>query len=87
MQLVEADHLRRMAEGRAREAHQDKLDAEAAAAAAESKPTSLHVSPTRRAPSCAQRSSRSPKKTWNERPSERPPPRRTNADGAVARRA
>ncbi len=34
MQLVEADHLRRMAEGRAREAYQDKLDAEAAAAAA-----------------------------------------------------
>ncbi len=34
MQLVEADHLRRVAEGRAREAYQDKLDAEAAAAAA-----------------------------------------------------
>ena len=34
MQLVEADHRRRMAEGRAREAHQAKLDAEALAAAA-----------------------------------------------------
>ncbi len=34
MQLVEADHMRRMAEGRAHEAYQDKLDAEAAAAAA-----------------------------------------------------
>src|SRR5512147_3224377 len=34
MQLVEADHLRRTAESRAREAYQDKLDAEAAAAAA-----------------------------------------------------
>jgi hypothetical protein len=34
MQLVEADHLRRIAEGRARDAHQHKLDAEAAAAAA-----------------------------------------------------
>ena len=34
MQLVEADHMRRLAEGRAREAHQDKLDAEAAAGAA-----------------------------------------------------
>ncbi len=34
MQLVEADHMRRLAEGRARDAHQDKLDAEAAAAAA-----------------------------------------------------
>jgi hypothetical protein len=34
MQLVEADHLRRMAEGRAQSAHQDKLEAEAAAAAA-----------------------------------------------------
>jgi colicin import membrane protein len=31
IQLVEADHLRRAAEDRAREAHQDKLDAEAAA--------------------------------------------------------
>ena len=34
MQLVGADHRRRMAEGRAREAHQAKLDAEALAAAA-----------------------------------------------------
>ena len=34
MQLVEADHMRRVAEGRALEAHQDKLDAEAAAGAA-----------------------------------------------------
>jgi hypothetical protein len=34
MALVEADHLRRIAEGRAQSAHQDKLDAEAAAAAA-----------------------------------------------------
>jgi vacuolar-type H+-ATPase subunit I/STV1 len=34
MQLVEADHLRRVAEARAREAHQHKLDAEAAATAA-----------------------------------------------------
>ncbi len=34
MQLVEADHLRRVAESRARAAYQDKLDAEAAAAAA-----------------------------------------------------
>jgi colicin import membrane protein len=34
MQLVDADHMRRMAEARARDAHQDKLDAEAAAAAA-----------------------------------------------------
>ena len=34
MQLVEADHLRRIAEGRAQSAHEDKLDAEAAAAAA-----------------------------------------------------
>src|ERR1700754_2036391 len=34
MQLVEADHLRRIAEARAREAHQHKLDAEAAATAA-----------------------------------------------------
>jgi hypothetical protein len=34
MALVEADHLRRIAEGRAEAAHQDKLDAEAAAAAA-----------------------------------------------------
>ena len=34
MQLVEADHSRRMAEGRTRDAHQDKLDAEAVAAAA-----------------------------------------------------
>ncbi len=34
MALVEADHLRRIAEGRAQTAHQDKLDAEAAAAAA-----------------------------------------------------
>ncbi|WP_123028495.1 coiled-coil domain-containing protein [Mycolicibacterium stellerae] len=34
MQLVEADHQRRMAEGRAREAYQAKLDAEALAAAA-----------------------------------------------------
>jgi colicin import membrane protein len=34
MQLVEADHLRRVAESHAREAYQDKLDAEAAAAAA-----------------------------------------------------
>lgn len=33
-QLVEADHLRRLAEGNAQSAHQDKLDAEAAAAAA-----------------------------------------------------
>jgi colicin import membrane protein len=32
--LVEADHIRRIAEGRARQAHQDKLDAEASAAAA-----------------------------------------------------
>src|SRR5262245_32813350 len=34
MQLVEADHMRRVAEGRAREAHQDKLDAEQTTAAA-----------------------------------------------------
>ena len=34
MQLVEADHSRRMAEGRTRDAYQDKLDAEAVAAAA-----------------------------------------------------
>jgi colicin import membrane protein len=34
MQLVEADHLRRLAEGHARTAYQDKLDAEALAAAA-----------------------------------------------------
>jgi colicin import membrane protein len=34
MQLVEADHLRRLAEGHARSAYQDKLDAEATAAAA-----------------------------------------------------
>src|ERR1700754_5184416 len=34
MQLVEADHLRRLAEGQAREAHQGRLDAESAAAAA-----------------------------------------------------
>jgi hypothetical protein len=34
MQLVEADHLRRVAEERAREAHQGRLDAEAAASLA-----------------------------------------------------
>ncbi|MCW2593754.1 MAG: hypothetical protein JWQ86_6181 [Mycobacterium sp.] len=34
MQLVEADHLRRVAEDQAREAHQGKLDAEAAASLA-----------------------------------------------------
>jgi colicin import membrane protein len=34
MQLVEADHLRHAAEGRARDAHQSRLDAEAAAALA-----------------------------------------------------
>jgi hypothetical protein len=34
MQLVEADHQRRVAEARARDAHQRKLDAESAAAAA-----------------------------------------------------
>jgi colicin import membrane protein len=34
MQLVEADHLRRVAEDQAREAHQSRLDAEAAAALA-----------------------------------------------------
>ncbi len=34
MQLVEADHMRRVAEGRAREAYQGKLDADAAAGAA-----------------------------------------------------
>lgn len=34
MQLVDADHLRRVAEDRAREAHQDKLDAEALASVA-----------------------------------------------------
>ncbi|MDT7756202.1 MAG: hypothetical protein QOH27_2100, partial [Mycobacterium sp.] len=34
MQLVEADHLRRVAEDQAREAHQGRLDAEAAASLA-----------------------------------------------------
>jgi hypothetical protein len=34
MQLLEADHLRAVAEGRARDAHQDKQDAEAAASIA-----------------------------------------------------
>ncbi len=34
MRLVEADHMRRVAESRAREAHQGRLDAEAAAASA-----------------------------------------------------
>lgn len=34
MRLVEADHLRRVAEGRARDAHQDKLDADVAASVA-----------------------------------------------------
>jgi colicin import membrane protein len=34
MQLVEADHLRRVAEGRSREAHQGRLDADAAASLA-----------------------------------------------------
>ena len=71
MQLVEADHSRRLAEGRARDAYQDKLDAEAVAAAARAEAEESSRSGRGGAGTAsAQCSSRLPSETPNERRSE-----------------